>query len=326
MVIRNNLPAMNAERQNGLIGNAFTDKSEKLSSGYRINRSADDASGLAISEKMRRQVRGLTQASANAQEGVSYIQTAEGALNEVHDLLQRGNELCVKAANDSNTAKDREYIQEEINQIRAEIDRIAMDTSFNEMQIFDSTNAGSRNAQVTPWRTVLGGELPDAMHFGLDYAAAEAAAQAGGKTAITADILEAFANKLKDTYLPQVMNHIQAALPVAQPPFAGLEIGLSYYYENSGTIAYVATNGVSFPLCFNMNYFQVENGAIKLTDQLAGTVAHEMTHAVMGDLVTNGMMGTDGVNQLPNWFIEGAAQAVGGAANYVSDILNAAKA
>ena len=110
MVVQHNITAMNSNRTLGITTDNQAKSSEKLSSGYRINRAADDAAGLAISEKMRRQVRGLTQASANAQDGISIVQTAEGALNEVHDMLQRMNELAVKAANDTLTTQDRSYI------------------------------------------------------------------------------------------------------------------------------------------------------------------------------------------------------------------------
>ena len=117
MVIQHNLSAINADRLNRITDTRRRKSSEKLASGYRINRAADDAAGLAMSEKMRRQIRGLTQASANAQDGISMVQTAEGALNEVHDMLQRMNELCVKAANGTLTYDDRSYIQQEIAQL-----------------------------------------------------------------------------------------------------------------------------------------------------------------------------------------------------------------
>ena len=132
MVVQHNLTAMNANRQLGITTGAQAKSTEKLSSGYRINRAADDAAGLAISEKMRKQIRGLAQASANAQDGISAVQTAEGALNEVHDMLQRMNELAVKAANGTNSTSDRDAIQQEIDQLTTEIDRVAETTKFNE--------------------------------------------------------------------------------------------------------------------------------------------------------------------------------------------------
>ena len=132
MVVQHNLTAMNSNRMLGLTTASQAKSTEKLSSGYKINRAADDAAGLSISEKMRKQIRGLTQASSNAQDGISTVQTAEGALNEVQDMLQRMNELAVKAANGTNSEDDRSYIQNEIDQLTTEIDRVAETTKFNE--------------------------------------------------------------------------------------------------------------------------------------------------------------------------------------------------
>ena len=139
MVVQHNLRAMNSNRMLGLTASQQAKSTEKLSSGYKVNRAADDAAGLAISEKMRRQIRGLTQASANAQDGISCVQTAEGALNEVHDMLQRMNELAVKAANGTNQSEDREYIQKEVANLISEIDRVSQTTTFNERMLLDGT-------------------------------------------------------------------------------------------------------------------------------------------------------------------------------------------
>ena len=132
MVVQHNLTAMNSNRMLGVTTSQQAKSTEKLSSGYKINRAADDAAGLSISEKMRKQIRGLTQASANAQDGISAVQTAEGALTEVHDMLQRMNELAVKSANGTNSESDRTAIQSEIDQLTTEIDRVAETTKFNE--------------------------------------------------------------------------------------------------------------------------------------------------------------------------------------------------
>lgn len=139
MVVQHNLTAMNANRQLGITTGAQAKSSEKLSSGYRINRAGDDAAGLTISEKMRSQIRGLNKASANAQDGVSLIQVAEGALNETHSILQRMNELATQAANDTNTTADRGAIQDEINQLTSEINRIASTTQFNTKNLIDGS-------------------------------------------------------------------------------------------------------------------------------------------------------------------------------------------
>ena len=132
MVVQHNLQAMNSNRMLGVTTSSQAKVTEKLSSGYKINRAADDAAGLSISEKMRKQIRGLDQASNNAQDGVSAVQTAEGALAEVHDMLQRMNELAVQAANGTNSTSDRTAIQNEIDQLTTEIDRVAETTKFNE--------------------------------------------------------------------------------------------------------------------------------------------------------------------------------------------------
>ena len=139
MVVQHNLRAMNSNRMLGITASSQAKSTEKLSSGYKVNRAADDAAGLSISEKMRRQVRGLTQASLNAQDGISCVQTAEGALQEVQDMLQRMNELCVKAANGTMQSIDRDYVQQEINALTSEIDRVASTTTFNETNLLDGT-------------------------------------------------------------------------------------------------------------------------------------------------------------------------------------------
>ena len=139
MVVQHNLTAMNSSRMLNITTSTQAKSTEKLSSGYKINRAADDAAGLAISEKMRRQIRGLTQASSNAQDGISCVQTAEGALTEVHDMLQRMNELAVKAANGTQTSADRGYINQEVQALVSEIDRVASTTTFNEKNLLDGS-------------------------------------------------------------------------------------------------------------------------------------------------------------------------------------------
>ena len=147
MVVQHNMTAMNANRQLGITTSAQAKSSEKLSSGYKINRAGDDAAGLTISEKMRSQIRGLNKASDNAQDGVSLIQVAEGALSETHSILQRMNELATQAANDTNTTADRNAIQSEINQLTSEIDRIQSTTQFNTMNLIDGSYT-AKNLQV----------------------------------------------------------------------------------------------------------------------------------------------------------------------------------
>ena len=145
MVVQHNLQAANTNRQLGITTSAQAKSTEKLSSGYKINRAADDAAGLSISEKMRSQIRGLNKASSNAQDGVSLVQTAEGALNETHSILQRMNELATQAANGTNTSVDRSTIRAELDQLRSEINRIQSTTQFNTMNLLDGTFSGATN-------------------------------------------------------------------------------------------------------------------------------------------------------------------------------------
>ena len=147
MVVQHNLSAMNTNRQLGITTAGQAKSTEKLSSGYRINRAGDDAAGLTISEKMRSQIRGLNKASTNAEDGISLIQVAEGALNEAHSILQRMNELATQAANDTNTSSDRTAIQQEIDALTSEIDRIASTTQFNTMNLL-SGGFKEKNLQV----------------------------------------------------------------------------------------------------------------------------------------------------------------------------------
>ncbi len=149
MVVQHNLTAMNSNRMLGITTGAQAKATEKLSSGYKINRAADDAAGLAISEKMRKQIRGLTQASANAQDGISAVQTAEGALTEVHDMLQRMNELAVKAANGTMSESDRDAIQSEVDQLVTEIDRVSNTTKFNETYLLKGTSNSGAAGSLT---------------------------------------------------------------------------------------------------------------------------------------------------------------------------------
>ena len=145
MVVQHNLTAANTNRQLGITTSGLQKSTEKLSSGYKINRAADDAAGLSISEKMRNQIRGLNKASDNAQDGISLVQTAEGALNEVHSMLQRMSELSVQAANGTNDTTDRSSINDEFQQLKTEIKRVGSTTQFNKMNILDGTFSTGAN-------------------------------------------------------------------------------------------------------------------------------------------------------------------------------------
>jgi len=162
MVVQHNMQAMNANRMLNITTGQQAKSTEKLSSGYKINRAADDAAGLTISEKMRKQIRGLDQASTNAQDGVSSVQTAEGALTEVHSMLQRMNELAVQAANGTNAESDRQAIQDEIDQLTTEIDRVAETTKFNEIYLLKGdSEGGTKTEKLAAHDAGLAGTLVD---------------------------------------------------------------------------------------------------------------------------------------------------------------------
>ena len=192
MVVQHNMSAMNANRNLGVTTGMQAKSSEKLSSGYKINRAADDAAGLSISEKMRSQIRGLNKASDNAQDGISLIQTAEGALNESHSILQRMRELSVQAANGTETDDDREAVQNEVSQLQEELTRISETTEFNTMKLLDGSQSGSTSSTGSGPKfgvvdATLDGALVTSNVKGIKVATAAATTtKAGQETAIWA--------------------------------------------------------------------------------------------------------------------------------------------
>ena len=188
MIVKHNLQAMNSNRMLGVNSSTLAKSTEKLSSGYKINRAADDAAGLSISEKMRRQIRGLTQASLNAQDGISAVQTAEGALTEVHDMLQRMDELATKAANGTLTTDDREAVQAEIDQLVIEIDRVAETTTFNEMALLKGDGTETKTVETPAKEAVAvqakyaAGKGADSIVFDTSKTMADATWYAKGST------------------------------------------------------------------------------------------------------------------------------------------------
>ena len=192
MVVQHNLTAMNANRMLGVTTSAQAKSTEKLSSGYKINRAADDAAGLSISEKMGKQIRGLSQASSNAQDGISCVQTAEGALTEVHSMLQRMNELAVQAGNGTMSEDDRQNIQDEIDQLTSEIDRVSETTKFNETYLLKGNGTETRQKEVAATAMTATYKTPVTSTVALTATNAPTTWYAkGSATALTADqILE----------------------------------------------------------------------------------------------------------------------------------------
>lgn len=326
MVISHNLSAMNTSRQNGLVVNDVSKSAEKLSSGYKINKSADDAAGLSISEKMRRQIRGLTQASSNCEDGISYVQTADGALEEVHDMLQRSRELSVQAANGTNSDSDRQAIQKELDQLKTEIDRVAQTTKFNETNIFDAGNVGKaventgvNNNIVVNGITKTGATSVDIKPVTFSYTDAEldAVIASASNDGIHFDrtALDNFAHEIADNYVPQFLYGITNAFSTsATPSVANMTMGFKFVYDTgSSAVATCVSNGIGYEMTINLKYLPVSaTGQPNPDEQIKGSIAHELMHGVMFDITTNGMLNTNGADQFPMWFIEGMAESVNG--------------
>ncbi len=285
MRINNNLMAMNTHRQLGINGQGSANSVEKLSSGQRINKSADDAAGLAISEKMRAQVRGLNQASRNALDGISLIQTAEGALGEVHDLLQRGRELAIQAANDANTQDDRHVVQSEIDQIIEEIDRIAETTEFNGISLLNRKDVSSFDTSgLTDEQRIVFG-----MKSGWLEESAKMISEFYG--------LDASSRTLPVIFDTDAVGGVLAYVTTGWN-VTGDEASISSMTLTVDLADFVPSTGV------NGSNSLTEAGSAMYNDRI---IAHEMVHAVMGDA-----MGDDFFD-LSTWFKEGTAEFIHGA-------------
>ena len=270
MVVQHNLTAMNANRQLGITTGAQAKSSEKLSSGYRINRAGDDAAGLKISEKMRSQIRGLDKASDNAQDGISLIQTAEGALNEAHSILQRMNELAVQGANDTNQSIDRDAINQELEALTDELDRISQTTQFNKQNLLDGNfkekklqvgaNANqnieisidSMNADALGLgkeQVKQGGTTPTAVKYqGMTYTYEAGKTAAANKTAAITQFKASIAQKTtKDDFTAQYDNttgsvYYKATIDGKEKKFDSADKALASYVADQQKIAEKAIN------------------------------------------------------------------------------------
>ena len=319
MVVQHNLTAMNSNRMLGVTSSAQAKSTEKLSSGYKINRAADDAAGLSISEKMRKQIRGLTQASANAQDGISAVQTAEGALTEVHDMLQRMNELAVKAANGTNSESDRSYIQNEIDQLVTEIDRVAETTKFNETYLLK----GNSNAKSSATQTQLA--VGDAFDLDLatgvntvlaDYSVGTVTISNATK-AVNGGALGTPAVNADNDTLKQLMNQSESGKLVFTAANAEETVAGTNQFNNAKAV-WSISDGTNSILLGDKNSWT--------TDELAslgisvGSKALETTAAV-GDKITNGNTFTVTKNlvtsgtQVANLAAAGVAGATAGSDN-----------
>lgn len=336
MVVQHNLVAMNAGRQLLINNKKMTGKTEKLSSGYRVNRAADDAAGLAMSEKMRRQIRGLTQASANAQDGISLVQSAEGAMNEIHDMLQRGTELAVKAANGTLTDDDRSMVDAEIQQLKQAIDQTAHHTVFNEMPLFptNGTSPKSMTGSVV-YHYEISYRLSDGMiMIGSENEDVPQVASTG-PDALTESVL---ADKIANELIPNAIAQIFSAFPSLKNATGSdtidMALDVSFLDGPNGTLAYAqysyAPTGKPVNMLVKVDTADFDDddatGTGENAETLESTIAHELMHSVMQYNLTDGMSGRAG-EKYPTWFIEGTAQLAGGGfpTNWNNTLLNYAK-
>ena len=339
MVVQHNISGMNANRQLNITTGIQAKSSEKLSSGYKVNRAADDAAGLAISEKMRRQIRGLSQDINNAQDGVSWCQIADGALDEVDNMLERVKELSVQAANETLTDADRSYIDEEVQKISAEIDRIHANVTFNEIPIFDG-GMNPSNLYVGEEGSIVlevgnGKKIEILMPFvGSDGTKVDSVAETeavGTATSYGNTEIARFAQEAAAYAINKLATNFPNLFAAASS--SGIKIGLELgnIDGSSGTLAYallsMAGNSTSTTMGYTMKIDTSDyaindfpNMSADKKSDLAAVIAHEMTHLVMYDTLTAGMANNNG---FPKWFKEGAAQTSSGDNNWVSNRVNA---
>lgn len=340
MVLQHNIEAWNSSRNLNITTKRQSKSSEKLSTGYRINRAADDAAGLTISEGMRCMIRGLNRASTNAEDGYSLLQTADGALNEIHSILQRGRELSVQAANDVNTETDRKAIQAEIDEILMEVDRIAETTEFNTLKLLDGSKSGDTSTSPSiRQNNAMGGVIRQGMQqVQPEIIKNPVVAPSVNKGQAAIASVEGKLPDMVEKAVGGIMSTFQSTF--ANNPDISNNIGVQLYQDNSSTLAYVACrygidstgkiSGMELNLSVNMGHLNFDaSGNLDPQSEkaLQATIAHEMMHAFMDDALPNGMLGaTNGVvdksNQFPKWFKEGMAQTIAGGCSNYNDWVN----
>ena len=320
MVIQHNLHAMNANRQLNINTGKQAKVTEKLSSGYRINRAADDAAGLSISEKMRHQIRGLTQASTNSQDGISFVQTAEGAMNEIHAMLQRGNELAVKAANGTWTEKERDMIDQEIQYLKDAINEAGRNTEFNGIKCFPKDGLIPSQAGNETYSYELKYDLVHTV-FEVTTLAADGVMAADATGTVSSG--NALADHIANELLPNAIAQIFAAFPSLKNATGSdtidMSLDVSVIDGENGTLAYAqcafGASGRPVNLLLKVDSYDFDDedaaGTGENAEVLESTIAHELMHSVMQYNLTDGMTGRTG-DKFPTWFTEGTAQLAGG--------------
>ena len=314
--IQHNVTALNVHRN--LTGNnsSIARDLEKLSSGFKINRAGDDAAGLAISEKMRAQITGLEQAWQNADDGISLVQTAEGAMTEVHTMLNRMMELSVQSANGTYSEKERIMMNQEMQQLKTEITRVGNTTSFNSIHLFpDGSIFSTKDASVTTYNLTL--DLKNGT-LQIDRSGAASAGGAGGVSRAANNL----ADKIAEEYFPnavrQILDKFPSLLDALDGDTVGMELQIGNIDGSGGMLAYAKFSFRATGKAGNMlimldssDFSDASiNGAAEKT--LESTLAHEIMHSVMQYTMTDQMSGRGGSERFPEWFSEGTAQLAGG--------------
>lgn len=316
MRIQHNMSAINSRRIMTNTNRTLSKNLEKLSSGYKINRAGDDAAGLAISEGMRVQIAALNQAEKNANDGVSLVQTVEGALTEVHSMLNRMKVMAVQASNGTYVGEQRQMLDEEMQQLKEEITRIGESTTFSGVNLF--TNGGSekniRQTEVYGCTLDLTNQSVEINHLN--------SSRSGGVSASGG--YDALAEKIATEYFPNAITQILQTFPSLKTAVGSdrisMELHIEYIDGPNNTLAYAQASFYANGKPFNMNITvdtsdfsdeSIQNGSPD-TEMLESTIAHELMHSVMQYTLTDGMFGRNGTAEFPTWFKEGTAQLAGG--------------
>lgn len=342
MVVQHNLTAANTARQYNIITSNRKKNTERLSSGYRINRAADDAANLTISEKMRSQIRGLNQASDNANDGISLLQIADGALDESQQMIHRIKELAVQASNGTNTDADRQAIQAEIDELVSEIDRIADSTEFNTLKLLDGSHASTGSA-FSASSSVTRSAGNQNIQVGGDIVMNPIVVGGGVTPAQEGTLNNVLANSIVPHAVNSFLNTFNVFQNASNNNQLSNQIGLQLYKQSSSELAYVAIqysynrdtgvisdNSIKLNLSVNVASLSFDSSNNLTADSriaLETTIVHEMMHAFMDDLLTGGMIGAkdgkvDKASKFPSWFSEGMAQSAAGGCANVNDWVN----
>ena len=320
MRIQHNISSLNVHRNLNANHSAIAKNLEKLSSGYKINRAGDDAAGLAVSEKMRAQITGLNQAVQNAEDGISLVQTVEGAVTEVHAMLNRMMELSVQSANGTYTDEERAMMHKEVEQIKTEISRIGKTTTFNGIRLFPGEESNGARGGMAAYGITL--DLTNRT-CKVDYIhRVDEASGVGGSRAASGH--EALADKIATEFFPNAIAQIFDAFPALKNEVGTEKIGMELHVRNvdgrGGTLAYAQfsfyKDGRPFGMQIRVDAADFSDASIEDGSpdaaKLESTIAHELMHSVMQYTMTDGMSGRNGAEKFPEWFTEGTAQLAGG--------------